>query len=155
MLKEFGYYLDLFYTKERGMLFGTAQFKTVYDVFLGVQEALADALGKDPEEVKLTSSLSRDLGAESIDMLDIQFRLEKTFRIEIPRGDLIPDLEFATKPEFVEGRVFNAAGIVKLKQLMPLVDPAVIDLHPGVDDIINLYTVQVLVDYVTKKLGLK
>jgi acyl carrier protein len=56
-----------------------------------VTTCLVDALSVDEDEVSLEASLTRDLGAESIDFLDIIFRLEKSFAIKIPRGDLIPE----------------------------------------------------------------
>jgi acyl carrier protein len=57
-------------------------------VFPVVRECFADALGLDEDEVCLDSYVIDDLGAESLDFLDISFRLEEAFEIKIPRGDI-------------------------------------------------------------------
>lgn len=61
------------------------------EIFSKVQEILMDALSVDDDEVTPEATLTGDLGAESIDFLDIVFRLEKTFDIKIPRGELFPE----------------------------------------------------------------
>ena len=61
------------------------------EVFEKVKESLMDALGVDDDEVTPEATLVGDLGAESIDFLDIVFKLEKAFDITIPRDDLFPD----------------------------------------------------------------
>ena len=72
-------------------LFGERHMPTSEEVLQKVQETLVDALGVDDDEVTLEATLIGDLGAESIDFLDIVFRLEKNFDIRIPRGDLFPE----------------------------------------------------------------
>ncbi|HMD53958.1 MAG TPA: phosphopantetheine-binding protein, partial [Phycisphaerae bacterium] len=64
------------------------------EVFVKVREVLTNALAVDPEEVTPEARLNQDLGAESIDYLDIQFQLEKTFSIKIPQGELWPESLF-------------------------------------------------------------
>ena len=71
------------------------------EVFQKVQSALVDALGVDEEEVTATATMVGDLGAESIDFLDIVFRLEKAFSIEIPRSELFPE-DILTNAEYVK-----------------------------------------------------
>ena len=74
------------------------------EIYNKVQGVLVDALGVDEDEVTPTATLSGDLGAESIDYLDIVFRLEKNFGIKIPRGELFPEnLAGATLPKFRDG----------------------------------------------------
>ena len=63
---------------------------TKEEIFEKIQAALVDALGVDEEDVTPDATLVGDLGAESIDFLDIVFRLEKSFSIKIPRGELFP-----------------------------------------------------------------
>ncbi len=64
---------------------------TKEEVYDKIRTALVDALGVDEEDVTPEATLVGDLGAESIDFLDIVFRLEKAFDIKIPRGELFPE----------------------------------------------------------------
>src|SRR3954470_24308989 len=91
------------------------------EVYSKVRAVLVDALGVDEEEVTPTSTLREDLGAESIDFLDIVFRLEKAFSIKIPRGELFPeDLEtLRNDPNLVADGKITAAGMTELKKRMP------------------------------------
>src|SRR3954466_1444253 len=95
--------------------------ETKDEVFTKVQSALVEALGVDEEEVTPSATLVGDLGAESIDFLDIVFRLEKSFDIKIPRGELFPE-DILTNADYVEDGKINAAGLVKLKERMPFAD---------------------------------
>jgi len=78
-----------------------------------VREALVDALGIDEEEAVAEARIGADLGAESIDYLDIVFRLEKAFNIKIPRGDLFPD-NILTSEEFVQNGKLTEKGLAEL-----------------------------------------
>ena len=82
------------------------------EIFAKVQEALVDALGVDDDEVTDDAKLVEDLGAESIDFLDIVFRLEKSFDIKIPRNELFPE-DILQVPENVEDGNVTAAGMAK------------------------------------------
>ena len=88
------------------------------EVFAKVQDLLSDALGVDTEEVSVESTLQGDLGAESIDFLDIVFRLEKAFSIKIPKGELFPD-DLLNNPAYVDGDRMTSAGLEILKKTMP------------------------------------
>ena len=90
------------------------------DLFQGARSARRCA-GVDEEEVTPEATLQGDLGAESIDFLDIVFRLEKAFGIKIERGELFPE-DILTNTEYVEEGKVNAAGIAKLKERMPFAD---------------------------------
>ena len=79
-----------------------------------VQDILADSLGVDEDEVTPQAVLRDDLGAESIDYLDIQFRLEKAFGIKIEKGEMF-NPELANDPNFVQGGNITAQGIAQLK----------------------------------------
>ena len=117
-----------------------------------VNTALMDALALDDDEVTPESTLVGDLGAESIDFLDIVFRLEKAFGIEIARAELHPE-DILTSEEFVtEGKV-NEAGVAELKKRMPFVDLAKFEENPLVQDFPNLLTVSDLCRYVESKVG--
>jgi acyl carrier protein len=122
-----------------------------------VKASVVDALGVDEEEVKPDSVLFDDLGAESLDLLDIVFRLEKEFGIKIPRGGiqanaLSAEGENLKDEDLVVDGVLTALGIKKLQQSMPEVDPARITDGFRADDIPTLFTVQTFVNIVKKLL---
>lgn len=117
-----------------------------------VREALVDALGVDEEEVIATARIGADLGAESIDYLDIVFRLEKAFNIKIPRGDLFPD-NILTSEEFVQSGKLTEKGLAELKTRMPYADLSQFEKNPNVQDIADLFTVDMIVRYVEAKLA--
>jgi acyl carrier protein len=95
-------------------------------VFTKVQSCIAEALGLDEEEVTYTARLIGDLGAESLDFLDIAFRLERTFDIRIPRGGI----EAASKEGLAEGESYEVNGVLtsaalqRLAAHMPEVPPS-------------------------------
>jgi len=117
-----------------------------------VREAMVDALGVDEDEVTPEARIGGDLGAESIDFLDIVFRLEKAFSIKIPRGDLFPD-NILTSDEYVQDDKLTAKGIEELKARMPYADLGEFEKNPTVQDIADLFTVDMIVGYVEAKLG--
>ena len=120
------------------------------EVFSKVQAALVDALGVDEEEVAPEARLVGDLGAESIDFLDIVFRLEKAFDIKIPRGELFPE-DILTNAEFVQNGKLTPDGLKKLKERMPFADLTSFSANPAVQDFGNLLTVQDMCRYVESK----
>ncbi len=122
------------------------------EIFEKVREALVDALGVDDDEVTPTATLQGDLDAESIDFLDIVFRLEKSFDIKIERGELFPE-DILTDTEFVqEGRV-NEAGIAKLRERMPFADLSKFEADPIVQNLGQQLTVQDMCNFVAHKLS--
>ncbi|MFH0983046.1 MAG: acyl carrier protein [Planctomycetota bacterium] len=121
------------------------------EVFKQVEEVLIDALGVDEEEITEKATLTGDLGAESIDFLDIVFRLEKKFSIKIPRGELFPD-DIVNNPDYVEGGKLTAAGIARLKEAMPHADFTAFDKDPDVSKMPELFTVSTLINYIESKL---
>jgi acyl carrier protein len=122
------------------------------EVFEKVQEALVDALGVDEEEVTPEATMVGDLGAESIDFLDIVFKLEKAFDIQIPREELSPE-DILTNSQYVqEGRV-TAEGLEELKRRMPWADLSKFEENPRVQDFGDLLTVKDLCRYVESKIG--
>ena len=125
---------------------------TKEEVFSKVQGALVDALGVDEEEVTPEARLVGDLGAESIDFLDIVFRLEKSFDIKIERGELFPE-DILTNAEYVENGKVNAAGLEQLKTRMPFADLSNFSANPVVQDFGNMLTVQDMCRYVESKVG--
>jgi len=122
------------------------------EVYKKVQTALVDALGVDEEDVTPQATMVGDLGAESIDFLDIVFKLEKAFGIEIPRKELSPE-DILTNADFVKDGKVTPAGIAELKQRMPFVDFTKFEANPQVREFSNLLTVGDLCRYVESKIG--
>jgi acyl carrier protein len=89
------------------------------EIFEKVKTTLVDALGLDEDEVSGTSRLKADLGAESIDFLDIVFRLEKNFGIKIPRNELFPESLFTADSGFAENGKVTETGIQELRNPQP------------------------------------
>ena len=120
-------------------------------IFEKVRECIAKALELDPPTVAMSSRLIADLGAESIDFLDIVFRLEKAFAIKIPRDDLFPE-KVLTDPRYVqEGRV-TPEGIALLKAKLIKVNFSSFEKDPLVAKLPDLFTVQMIVDYMERRL---
>jgi len=118
-----------------------------------VRDTLMDALGVDADEVSPESTLVGDLGAESIDFLDIVFRLEKNFDVKIPRGELFPDNLATADSSFAqEGRVTDS-GIEELRKRMPHADVDKLAADPKVENIQDLFTVQMMVNFLDAKLN--
>ena len=125
---------------------------TKEEVSLKVQTALVDALAVDEEEVTPEATMVGDLGAESIDFLDIVFRLEKAFSIEIPRSELFPE-DILTNAEYVQDGLVTARGLAELKTRMPFADLTRFEANPAVQDFGNLLTVSDLCRYLESKVG--
>ena len=121
------------------------------DIFKQVQDTLIDALGVDDDEVTEGATLTGDLGAESIDFLDIVFRLEKSFNIKIPRGELFPD-DILNNPEYVENGKMTPAGLLRLKEAMPHAEFAQFETDPDVNKMPDLFTGKTIVNFVEMKL---
>ena len=123
---------------------------TQQEIFEKVRVALVDALGVDDEEVTPEATLVGDLGAESIDFLDIVFRLEKNFSIKIPRGELFPeDLDAG----FMKDGLVTAEGLALLRTKVPHIDVDTFAKDPKVENIKDMFTVQMLVNFVKNKLA--
>ncbi len=121
------------------------------EVFEKVQAALMDALGVEEDEVTPEATMVGDLGAESIDFLDIVFKLEKAFGINIPREELFPD-DILTNAEYVKDGKVTEQGISELKNRLPWADLTRFESNPRVQDFGNLLTVNDLCRYVERKL---
>lgn len=122
------------------------------EIFENVRETLVDALAVEPDEVTEEATLTGDLGAESIDFLDIVFRLEKSFNIKIPRGELFPD-DLLNNPEYVENGKFTVQGLERIKGAMPHADFSDFEKDPDVNKMTELFTVKTLINYIESKLA--
>jgi len=123
------------------------------EIYSKVSATLVEALNVDEEEVKPTSTLQGDLGAESIDFLDIVFRLEREFGIKIPRGELFPESIFQGDPEFVQDGKVTDKGLAELRARMPFADLSKFEQAPDVTNIGDLFTVEMITRYIQGKLG--
>jgi acyl carrier protein len=118
-----------------------------------VVRVLVESLNVDEDAVSPRATLQGDLGAESIDFLDIVFRLEREFGIKIPRGELFPESVFQGDPEFVrDGRVTDR-GMGELSARMPYADLGGFDHDRRLSAVSDLFTVDLVTRYVVWKLG--
>ncbi len=93
-----------------------AEIEAVYPT---VAETIADALGCDADEVELDISLIDGLDAESIDFLDLVFRLERAFKIKIPRGRIVEDARGdLPEEEYEQDGIVTAAGMERLRAFL-------------------------------------
>ena len=122
------------------------------EIFDRVKETLVEALGVDEDEVLGKATLTGDLGAESIDFLDIVFRLEKAFNIKIPRGELFPE-NILNNPSFVNDKKLTALGLAELSKRMAHADLSGFEKDPQVDRIAELFTVDAITRYLESKIG--
>jgi len=121
------------------------------NVFEKVRECISKALEIDPGTIQMQSKLTTDLGAESIDFLDIVFRLEKVFSIKIPRDDLFPE-RVLTDPKFVQNGRVTEEGLQSLKSKIMTVDFSSFEKDPIAAKLPDLFTVQMIVNYVEQRL---
>jgi len=125
---------------------------TQEEIYSKVSATLIEALNVDEDEITPESTLQGDLGAESIDFLDIVFRLEREFGIKIPRGELFPESIFQGDPEFVQDGRVTEKGLAELKARMPFADMDQFEQNPEVSHISDLFTVDLITRYVQGKL---
>ena len=128
------------------------------EIYGKVADAIAEALDVEKDEATPDAILMDDLGAESIDFLDIVFRIENAFGIKIPRGGMQKDILEADglkEEDLVVSGALTALGTEKLKQYMPEIDPSRIVEGFKADDIPTLFTVQTFVNIVKKILDEK
>ena len=123
----------------------------------GVSEVLQEALGVDAEDVKPEATLTGDLGAESIDFLDIQFRMEKRFSspekaFKIEQGELFPE-NMLQDPAMVQNGKDTDAGMALLRQKLPHIDFSTFDGDRNVKSLSEVFTVKSLCDFLERKLA--
>ncbi len=126
---------------------------TQEEIFSKVSATLIEALNVDEEDIKPESTLQGDLGAESIDFLDIVFRLEREFGIKIPRGELFPESIFQGDPEFVQNGKVTDKGLAELRARMPFADLSTFEQNPELTGISDLFTVDMITRYIQLKLA--
>lgn len=120
------------------------------EIYKKVQGVLVDALGADEEDVTPDATLREDLGAESIDFLDIVFRLEKAFGIKIPRGEMFPE-DLFTNAQYVQNGKITPEGLVEMKKRMPHVDFSELEKDPDINKM--KFSVNTVVNYIESKVN--
>ncbi len=126
---------------------------TQNEIYTKVSATLVEALNVDEAEITPEATLQGDLGAESIDFLDIVFRLEREFAIKIPRGELFPESIFQGDPEFVLNGKVTSKGLAELRSRMPFADLSAFEQNPEVSHISDLFTVELITRYIQGKLN--
>jgi acyl carrier protein len=126
-----------------------------HDIFATVRTTLVEALSVNDDDVTPAARLKADLGAESIDFLDIVFRLERQFGIQIPREELFPESIFQGDAAFVAGGKVTPVGLAALKKQMPYADLTEFEKDPRLDKVEDLFTVDLLVRYLRMRLAAK
>ncbi len=119
------------------------------EIFRGVQEAFMEALGLEEDEVERDQLIFDDLGAESLDLLEIVFLLERTFKIKIPRDGIKEASQKGIDPgDYEQDGVLTELALQQLRELMPEVDPE--QIKPGLtaNEIPGLFKVQTFVNIV-------
>ncbi len=125
------------------------------EIFQKVSATLVDALNVEQDEITPSATLQGDLGAESIDFLDIVFRLEREFGIKIPRNELFPESIFQGDPDFVQNGKVTEKGLSELRQKMPFADLSKFEKNPELTAISDLFTVEMIAKYIEGKLKVK
>ena len=123
------------------------------EIFQKVQGVLVDALGVDDDEVTADATLMGDLGAESIDFLDIVFRLEKAFGIKVPREELFPAEGLLNNPELVSNGKLTEKGLNELREKVPHTDLSGFEDDPDISKLADLFTVNAIVSYLDGRLN--
>jgi acyl carrier protein len=122
------------------------------EIYDKVKDVLAESLAVDDDEITPEATLTRDLGAESIDFLDIGFQLEQAFGFKIQQGELFPD-NVTQDPDYVQGGQVTAKGLAALEARLPHADFSRLREDPSVAKVAEIFTVDALVNFVERKLA--
>jgi len=123
------------------------------DIRARVTDVLVEALVVDEDDVTPTAALQRDLGADSLDLLEILFRLEQEFGIEIPRGEVFPGSIFQIGSEWVQDGKLTDKGLAELRARLPYADLSSFEVDRRLSAVPDLFTAGLLGEYVGWKLG--
>ena len=121
------------------------------EIFETIREVLVDALAVDDDEVTADATIMADLGAESIDILDIQFKLEQAFGFKIAQGEMFPE-GVMQDPDYVKDGLITDKGLEELKTKMPHFDFSKLKGDRTVTAIGGIFTVDTLVSFCEQKL---
>jgi acyl carrier protein len=124
-----------------------------WDIHARVARVLAEILNVDEADVTSGAALRGDLGADSIDLLDILFQLEREFGIEISRDELFPESIFQGHSEFVQDGRVTDKGLAELQTRMPFADLSSLEGDRRLSAVPDLFTGGLVSSYVAWKLG--
>lgn len=122
------------------------------EIFEKVQGVLVEALAVDEDEVTPEATIFGDLGAESIDMLDIGFQLEQAFGFKIEQGEMFPE-GVTSDPEMVQDGKVTPAGIAVLRERAPHIELSALEADPRLEKVRDIFTVDALVTFCERKLN--
>ncbi len=122
------------------------------EVHARVTKVLVQSLGVEENDVIPSATLQGDLGAESIDFLDIVFRLEREFEIKIERNELFPDPVSPDDPVFARDGRLTDEGLTALRLRMPYANFRDLELDRQLNRVDDLFTVELLMNFITWKL---
>jgi acyl carrier protein len=125
---------------------------TRQEIYQKVTQTLVESLDVDECDIAPGARLQGDLGAESIDFLDILFRLEHEFSIKIDRAELFPESLFQGKAEFVQDGQVTALGLEELHRRLPFADLSAFEKDPAIRHLGDLFTVDLITRFVEGKL---
>jgi acyl carrier protein len=120
-----------------------------------VNNVVLQTLNVESDEITESAHLINDLGAESIDLLDMTFRLEREFGIKIPRDELFPETVFRENPEYIKDGKITDEGVKRLREALPYAnDFENVEEKRTVDSVKELFTVGLIYNYIDWKLKL-
>lgn len=122
------------------------------EIYEKVKGLLVEALAVDEDEVTPEATVFGDLGAESIDMLDIGFQLEQAFGFKIEQGEMFPD-GVTNDPDFVQDGKITEKGLAVLRERAPHIDLAALEADPRLEKVREVFTVDALTTFVQNKLA--
>lgn len=122
------------------------------EIFEKVRGVLVEALAVDEDEVTPGATVFNDLGAESIDILDIGFQLEQAFGFKIEQGEMFPE-GVANDPELMQDGMVTEKGLAMLRERAPHIQLAELEKDPRLEKVREIFTVDALVTFVENKLG--
>jgi len=123
------------------------------EIYAKVAKVLVQALSVEEDDIKPCATLRGDLGAESIDFLDIVFRLEREFGIKIPRGELFPDPISPGDSDFERDGELTNEAVALLRSRMAYADLSDLERDRRLSRIEDLFTVELVASYITWKLA--
>jgi acyl carrier protein len=123
------------------------------EIYGRVVHVISESLNVDEEDITPEATLQGDLGAESIDFLDLVFRLERDFGVKLPRDELFPESIFQGDPAFVREGVVTDEGMAELRSRMPYADLRAFEQDRRLSAVADLFTVDLVTRYVAWKLA--
>jgi acyl carrier protein len=129
------------------------------EIYSRVAATLMESLHVEKGHIRPSSSLQGDLGAESLDLLDLVFQLEKEFGIRVSADELFPDTifhgnpRFVRNPDFVQNDKVTQRGLEELRLRMPFAELRKFEKNPQLSAIGDLFTVEMIVGYIHRKLA--